>query len=130
MATKAQLPQLRNKRHHHQRVDLEQRLRQLRARGGGALGASAPLYRPGRMHQGMIRDTGPGIPAEVRAYGATSPAFPHESTANQWFSESQFESYRALGFHQVSKMFGSKLTTLSDWSVYLDSAIGRRPPDC
>ncbi len=70
------------------------------------------------------------IPAEVRAYGATSPAFPHESTANQWFSESQFESYRALGFHQVSKMFGSKLTTLSDWSVYLDSEIGRRPPDC
>ena len=44
------------------------------------------------------------IPAEVRAYGATSPAFPHESTANQWFSESQFESYRKLGYYQVSKM--------------------------
>lgn len=69
------------------------------------------------------------IPAEVRAYGATSPAFPHESTANQWFSESQFESYRALGYYQVSKMFGSQLTTLSDWSVYLDSEIGRRTAD-
>ena len=65
------------------------------------------------------------IPAEVRAYGATSAAFPHESTANQWFSESQFESYRALGFHQVSRMFGSQLTTLSEWSTYLDAEINR-----
>jgi len=24
--------------------------------------------------------------------------FPHQSTANQWFTESQFESYRSLGF--------------------------------
>ena len=65
------------------------------------------------------------IPAAVRAYGATSAAFPHESTANQWFSESQFESYRALGFHQVSRMFGSQLTTLSEWSTYLDGEINR-----
>lgn len=66
------------------------------------------------------------IPAEIRAYGATSPAFPHESTANQWFSESQFESYRALGFHQISGMFGSQLTTLSEWANYLESEINRR----
>src|SRR3954453_5079887 len=26
-----------------------------------------------------------------------SKSFPHESTADQWFSESQFESYRKLG---------------------------------
>ncbi|MGH1588495.1 hypothetical protein ACRBEV_09170 [Methylobacterium phyllosphaerae] len=67
------------------------------------------------------------IPAEVRAYGATSATFPHESTANQWFTESQFESYRALGFHQVSRMFGSQLTTISEWSTYLDGEINRRP---
>jgi hypothetical protein len=36
--------------------------------------------------------------AGVRAYANSQPEFPHESTANQWFSESQFESYRALGF--------------------------------
>lgn len=69
------------------------------------------------------------IPAEVRAYGTTSTAFPHESTANQWFSESQFESYRALGFHQISKMFGSQLTNLSEWATYLDGEITRRPPE-
>ena len=34
--------------------------------------------------------------AGVRSYGNASPTFPHESTADQWFSESQFESYRSL----------------------------------
>ena len=39
------------------------------------------------------------------AYGRSDKTFPHDSTANQWFSESQFESYRALGrwhFDQLS----------------------------
>lgn len=33
----------------------------------------------------------------VRAYRARHPAFPHEPTSDQFFSETQFESYRALG---------------------------------
>ena len=44
------------------------------------------------------------IPAAVRAYGALHPEFPHESTAEQWFTESQFESYRALGAFQASAL--------------------------
>lgn len=40
-------------------------------------------------------------PADVRAYAAMHPTFPHESTAKQWFSESQMESYRVLGSHIV-----------------------------
>jgi Patatin-like phospholipase len=36
-------------------------------------------------------------PQDVRAYRAAHPTFPHESTANQFFNESQFESYRNLG---------------------------------
>ena len=43
----------------------------------------------------------PAIPADIRAYGASHPDFPHESTAEQWFTESQFESYRALGAFQA-----------------------------
>jgi hypothetical protein len=35
--------------------------------------------------------------AEVRAYAAVHGDFPHQSTADQWFDEVQFESYRALG---------------------------------
>lgn len=40
---------------------------------------------------------GRAIPADVRAYARRSRTFPHESTADQWFTESQFESYRHLG---------------------------------
>jgi hypothetical protein len=35
----------------------------------------------------------------VRAYHEAQPAFPHESTADQFFSETQLEVYRALGEH-------------------------------
>lgn len=38
-------------------------------------------------------------PTDVLAYKTRCPAFPHESTADQWFSEDQFESYRCLGQH-------------------------------
>jgi hypothetical protein len=37
--------------------------------------------------------------ADVLRYASLHPAFPHESTADQFFDESQFESYRALGYH-------------------------------
>jgi hypothetical protein len=40
-------------------------------------------------------------PVDVVSYRHAHPGFPHESTANQWFTEAQFESYRALGFHSV-----------------------------
>jgi hypothetical protein len=36
-------------------------------------------------------------PLGVRAYSNAHPKFPHESTANQFFNEPQFESYRNLG---------------------------------
>jgi hypothetical protein len=40
-------------------------------------------------------------PVDVTTYRAAHATFPHESTANQWFTEAQFESYRALGRHSV-----------------------------
>lgn len=33
-------------------------------------------------------------PADVKHYAATKKTLPHESTTDQFFSESQFESYR------------------------------------
>jgi len=42
---------------------------------------------------------GTGEPADVYNYAQQCRDFPHESTADQFFSESQFESYRALGEH-------------------------------
>ncbi|HEY2619190.1 MAG TPA: patatin-like phospholipase family protein [Acetobacteraceae bacterium] len=47
-----------------------------------------------------------GIPADVRSYGAEHKAFPHESTLDQWFTESQFESYRMLGRYQMAELVG------------------------
>jgi len=44
-------------------------------------------------------------PVDVRNYATTHREFPHETTADQWFSESQLESYRALGLHVVEKAF-------------------------
>lgn len=38
-------------------------------------------------------------PTDVDQYKSQHPAFPHESTGDQWYSESQFESYRKLGHH-------------------------------
>jgi hypothetical protein len=38
-------------------------------------------------------------PQYVRFYRKGHPAFPHESTGDQFFNETQFEAYRALGAH-------------------------------
>jgi hypothetical protein len=38
-----------------------------------------------------------GDPADVRQYGLQNTQFPQQSTVDQWFDESQFESYRRLG---------------------------------
>lgn len=38
----------------------------------------------------------------VLDYEKRYPSFPHESTGDQFFSEEQFEAYRALGFHAMS----------------------------
>jgi hypothetical protein len=42
--------------------------------------------------------------ADVLNYEKQHNQFPHESTADQWFSESQFESYRALGEHEITQI--------------------------
>jgi len=38
-------------------------------------------------------------------YKRRFPSYPHETTADQLFSEEQFEVYRALGFHAVNELF-------------------------
>jgi hypothetical protein len=41
----------------------------------------------------------------IRRYRLDEPAFPHHSTADQFFSEAQFEAYRSLGEHVGNKLF-------------------------
>lgn len=45
-----------------------------------------------------IRD----LPADLVNFRKENPTFPNTSTVDQWFSESQFESYRRLGQHYGS----------------------------
>jgi hypothetical protein len=58
--------------------------------------------------------------AGIRSYATAHPEFPHESTLDQWFTESQFESYRSLGLdimndildHEVEITRGPQRLTL------------------
>ncbi len=44
-------------------------------------------------------------PTDVQDYLAHHPTFPHEPTSDQFFDESQFESYRRLGEHITWEVF-------------------------
>lgn len=48
-------------------------------------------------------------PADLLNYKCTHPGFPHESTGDQWFNESQFESYRKLGHYIGKTVFNAAL---------------------
>jgi hypothetical protein len=50
----------------------------------------------------------------IRRFKLDEPSFPHHSTANQFFTEVQFEAYRALGEHVGDKMFLQSITGLND----------------
>jgi hypothetical protein len=39
----------------------------------------------------------PDVPGDIQNYKLQHPHFPHDTTVDQWFTESQFESYRRLG---------------------------------
>ena len=41
----------------------------------------------------------------IKHYKKTQPSFPHESTADQFFGEGQFEAYRSLGQHIGESLF-------------------------
>jgi hypothetical protein len=49
-------------------------------------------------------------PADVSQYASGHDEFPHEPTADQFFDESQFESYRTLGCHIADKVFTRPIT--------------------
>ncbi|HYD69711.1 patatin-like phospholipase family protein [Azospirillum sp.] len=72
------------------------------------------------------------MPLDVRAYAEAHADFPHESTGDQWFSESQFESYRRLGYFLTMKAaeapeLKSFFDGLRDGAACLGSS-GRKPP--
>lgn len=53
-------------------------------------------------------------PEDLIEYHKNHPAFPHESTLDQFFDEAQWESYRRLGQHIAEKLFGPA-SPLLEW---------------
>lgn len=49
------------------------------------------------------------LPGDILGYAQGSRTFPHETTADQFFSEAQFESYRRLGEHTGNKLVDVQL---------------------
>ncbi|MBU6479856.1 MAG: patatin-like phospholipase family protein [Nitrospirae bacterium] len=49
-------------------------------------------------------------PVDVLEYASNHECFPHEPTTDQFFDESQFESYRRLGEHITKEAFSAALT--------------------
>lgn len=48
-------------------------------------------------------------PLDIKHYHAEHKSFPHESTGDQWYSESQFESYRALGYSVMNNALAAAM---------------------
>src|SRR4029078_2873086 len=64
------------------------------------------------------------LPRDVYNYMQSSPDFPHDSTSAQFFSESQFESYRALGRHVIDVICG-KTATYGSVAAFAADVKGR-----
>ena len=70
-------------------------------------------------------------PEYVLAYRVSQPEFPHQSTAQQLYSEEQFEAYRALGYHSAGELarpelVGSKVgppAKVKDWFQALANSL-------
>ena len=54
---------------------------------------------------------------DIQYYAGKHLDFPHQPTLDQFFNESQFESYRALGYHCASKVFSAAVEKLRNSSV-------------
>ena len=53
-------------------------------------------------------------PRDILNYHQANPTFPEETIVDQWFSESQFESYRMLGAHMIGKICEERGITATD----------------
>ncbi|SDM01508.1 Patatin-like phospholipase [Geodermatophilus siccatus] len=68
----------------------------------------------------------PQLPYELLAYAASNPVFPHDSTADQWFDEGKFSSYKRLG-HELGLRCRSLGEHTGDLSGSADGAGARGP---
>ncbi|HEY3303329.1 MAG TPA: patatin-like phospholipase family protein [Candidatus Binatia bacterium] len=129
--------------------DLGNAIRKIRADLGVSIEIVGEMIRPqpgqshSRWHQaiGVIRydqvDSGESVgmlvyikasltgdePADVLEHAGRHPMFPHDTTADQFFDESQFESYRKLGEHVAWEVFRSAAPELNKGSDAIFNAL-------
>lgn len=75
----------------------------------------------------------------LRRYRLDEPSFPHHSTADQFFTETQFEAYRSLGEHVgdklfmeaiIEKLFEKDSIGVEEWmKCYAKNFLGQLPKD-
>jgi hypothetical protein len=66
--------------------------------------------------------------AGIRSYATANPEFPHETTADQWFTESQFESYRSLGLDIGNKILCDEVILCPKTKLTFHGALSAVPP--
>jgi hypothetical protein len=78
-------------------------------------------YPENREEPGLLIYLKPGVygdeSADVQDYAVKHKDFPHDTTADQWFDESQFESYRRLGQFVVTAVFGEPTVPPADYQL-------------
>jgi hypothetical protein len=63
------------------------------------------------------------VSRDVLAYRDTNAPFPNQTTADQWFDESQFESYRKLGLQSLRCLAGIKNERAVDKPISMDEFL-------
>lgn len=73
-----------------------------------------------------------GVPTDIQGYAHDHFSFPHQTTADQFFDEAQFESYRRLGYHVADSVFREAASinpppnTRADFFALLDKIFAGR----
>jgi hypothetical protein len=68
-------------------------------------------------------------PRDIYEYFKSNVLFPHESTADQFFSESQFESYRMLGSYTMEKLCSNKTADFESFIAGIKEYLASSDPD-
>jgi hypothetical protein len=68
-------------------------------------------------------------PRDIYEYFKSNEDFPHESTGDQFFSESQFESYRMLGAHTMEKICPTPCTDFENFIKGVENYLAQSEAD-
>ncbi len=66
-------------------------------------------------------------PPDIKQYALTHPTFPHETTASQFFNESQFESYRHLASHAIETIIGVGIRNIPPLAAHTPTSFAGAP---